>query len=155
VIDRVRDGAAVIYVEGIYDPRKPVPTLAWTADSPPLGGGIIASRVNNSPRVTVSTVVLVDPPMYTRAMQMKPALEFCREDQPGTFTLVHPDTEEGQGGQWMPMVQTPQFWRNVPGAPFVHSLAHMLLNAAGPLETKGIEYLNDDRFDLRAANLRV
>jgi hypothetical protein len=83
--------------------------------------------VDGVPTVTLSTIVLVDPAWYTQAMQMEPALEFCREDQPGIFTFVHPDTEEGRGGQWMPMVQTPQFWRNVPGAPVSTSRAHMLL----------------------------
>jgi hypothetical protein len=29
LIDRLRDGAAVIYIEGIYDPRKPVPVPEW------------------------------------------------------------------------------------------------------------------------------
>jgi hypothetical protein len=154
MIDRLREGAAIIYVEGRYGPRKPVPTPAWMADSPPLGGGIITSRVDASPTVTLSTIVLVDPPMYPRALAMKPTLEFCREDQPGIYTPVHPDTEEGQGGQWMPIVQTPQHWRNIPGAPFFHSLAHMLLNV-GPLEARAVEYLNGDRFDLRAANVRL
>jgi hypothetical protein len=150
MIDRLREGAAIIYIEGIYDPRRPIPTPAWTTDSPPLGGGITTSRVAG-PRVWLSTIVLVDPLMYTRALGMKPTLEFCREDQPGIYTLVHPDTEEGQGGQWIPMVQT--HWR-IPGAPFFHSLAHMLLNV-GPLEPRGVEYLNGDRFDLRSANIRL
>jgi hypothetical protein len=154
MIDRLREGAAVIYLEGFYDPRKPVPTPAWTADSPPLGGGITTSRVSNSPRVTVSTVVLLDPLWYTRVIALKPSLEFCREEQPGTFKIIHPDTEEGQGGQWLPLVQVPQHSRNVPGAPFFQSIWHVVLNVT-PWEPHSVEYLNGDRFDVRAANLRL
>jgi hypothetical protein len=154
MIDRLREGAAVIYVEGFYDPRKPVPTPARTADSPPLGGGITTSRVISSPRVTVSTIVLVDPGLYASVLGMKPTLEFCCEERPGIFKFIHPDTEEGQGGQWMPIVQVPQHLRNLPGTPFFQSIWHVVLNVL-PYEPHSVEYLNGDRFDLRAANLRL
>jgi hypothetical protein len=156
MIDRLREGAAVIYLEGIYDPRKPVPTPSWTADHPPLGGGITTSRVSGSPRVTVSTIVLVDPLWYTRVMALKPSLEFCREDKPGSYKFVHPDTEEGQGGQWMPLVRNPQYghpWQ-APLPPPYQGIWRVVLNV-GALEAKTVEYLNGDRFDLRAANLHL
>lgn len=56
MIDLLREGAAVVYVEGIYDPSNTAPTLAWTADNPALRGGIATSRVSGSHRVTVSTL---------------------------------------------------------------------------------------------------
>src|SRR6266536_6031257 len=130
MIDRLREGAAVIYLEGICDPRSSAPTAEWTADNLKLGGGITTSRVNSSHRVTVSTIVLVDPLMYANVMRLEPSLQFCQEDRPGSYKLVHPDTEEGQGGQWMPMVRVPQHWRNVPGAPFLLSMWHLVMNLA-------------------------
>jgi hypothetical protein len=154
MIDRLRDGAAVIYLEGIYDPRKPVPSPEWTSDDLGLGSGITTSRVNSSHRVTLSTVLLVDPLMYLNVMRSEPSLQFCREDKPGSYILVHPDTQEGQGGQWMPMVRTPEHWRRVANAPFLLAMWRTVLNL-GLFEERSVEYLNGDRFDLRAANLRT
>jgi hypothetical protein len=157
LIDRLRKGAAVIYLEGFYDPRKTVPTPAWTADSPPLGGGITTSRVSGAPRVTFSTIVLVDADIYERLKfhLSRMSLEFGREDGPGGFKFCHPDTEEGQGGQWMPMVQTDGRSRSSsPNWPVVQGIWRVVLNV-GPLEAKTVEYVNGDRFDLRVANLRL
>jgi hypothetical protein len=157
VIDRLRDGAAVIYLEGFYDARKPVPTPAWTTDSPPLGNGITTSRVSGAPRVTVSTIVLVDTDIYERLkfQLSKMSLEFGREDGLGGFTFCHPDSEEGRGGQWMPLVQTDSRSRSsIPNLPVVQGIWRVVLNV-GPLEAKTVEYLNGDRFDLRIANLRL
>jgi hypothetical protein len=154
LIDHIRERAAIIYLEGIYDPRRPVPTPSWTAENLALGGGITTSRVTSSHRVTLSTIVLVDPLIYTRVMHLKPSLEFCREDKPGSYKLCHPDTEEGQNGQWMPLVELPQHWRNIPGGPSLQAIWHVVSNVS-PLEPHTIEYLNGDRFDLRLANLSL
>jgi hypothetical protein len=150
-MDRLRDGAAVIYLEGTYDRRKPAPSPAWTADSPPLGNGITTSRVDANPRVTISTIVLVDPIKYVNLLRLNPTLQFCREDEPGIYKLVHPDTEEGQGGQWVPMVEMPKPWRS---GTIVQGIWHVVLNVS-PLESHRVDYLNEDRFDLRAVNLRL
>jgi hypothetical protein len=158
MIDRLRDGAAVIYLEGIYDARKPVPVPEWTTDSPPLGGGITTSRASGAPRVTVSTIVLVDAELYANRLKYqldKMSLEFGREGEDartGGFKFCHPDTEEGQGGQWMPLIQTGR--SSVPNWPNVQGIWRVVLNV-GTLEPKTVEYLNGDRFDLRAANLRL
>ena len=157
MIDRLRKGAAVVYLEGIYDPRKPVPVPGWTRDSPPLGGGITTSRVTGAPRVTVSTIVLVDADIYANRLKFqlsKMSLEFCREDEPGSYKLVHPDTEEGQGGQWMPLVQTDRHHSSPTNWPYMQGIWRVVLNV-GTIEAKTVEYLNGDRFDLRAANLRL
>jgi hypothetical protein len=153
-MDRLRDGAAVIYLEGIYDRRAPAPIPAWTAGSPPLGNRITTSRVEGAPRVTVSTIVLVDVNIYARLRHQlqKMSLEFGREDEAGGFKFLHPDTEEGQVGQWMPLVQTDS--RPIPNWPNVQGIWRVVLNV-GPIEAKTVEYLNGDRFDLRAANLRL
>jgi len=36
-MDHLRDGAAVIYLEGTYDRKTPAPVPEWTTGSPPLG----------------------------------------------------------------------------------------------------------------------
>jgi hypothetical protein len=138
-------------VRGIYDPRNSAPTPVWTADNLALGGGITTSRVNSSHRVTVSTIVLVDPLKYTNLMRLNPTLQFCREERPGIYKLCHPDTEDGQGGQWMPLVEMPKPWHS---ATFLQGIWHVVLNVSA-LEPHSVEYLNGDRFDLRAANLRL
>jgi hypothetical protein len=157
MIDRLRDGAAVIYLEGIYDRRTPAPVPAWTSGSPPLGGGITTSRVDGAPRVTVSTIVLVDANIYARLRYQldKMSLEFGREDEDertGGFKFCHPDTEEGQSAQWTPLIQTGR--SSTPNWPNVQGIWRVVLNV-GTIEPKTVEYVNGDRFDLRAANLRV
>ena len=157
MIDRLREGAAVIYLEGSYDPRSSAPTAEWTADNLKLGGGITTSRVNSSHTVTVSTIVLLDPLMYANVMRLKPSLEFCLEDRPGSYKLCHPDTEEGQGGQWMPLVRVPQHASPSPsfyGWPPYQGIWRVVLNVTA-IDPRGVEYLNGDRFDLRASNLRL
>jgi hypothetical protein len=153
MVDRLREGAAVIYVEGIYDPRNPVPTPTWIDGSPALGGGITTYRDSGSHRVTLSTVVLVDPLMYQRVMRLQPKLHFCRDDK-GRYTFSHPDTDGGQGRQWVPAVQLPQGTPTVAGRPSIQGIWHVVLNLS-PFEPHTCMYLNGDRFDLRAANLRL
>jgi hypothetical protein len=112
--------------------------------------------LSGSPRVTVSTIVLLDPLWYMSVMALKPSLEFCREEKPGIFKIIHPDTEEGQGGQWMPLVRNPQYghpWQDPLPPPF-QGIWHVVLNVT-PWEPHSVEYLNSDRFDVRAANLRL
>jgi hypothetical protein len=156
VIDRLRDGAAVIYLEGIYDRRTPAPIPAWTAGSPPLGDGITTSRVDGAPRVTVSTIALVDVNIYARLrfQLQKVSLQFGREDGAGAFKFLHPDTEEGRAGQWMPLIQVDRHSSSPANWPSVQGIWREVLNV-GPIEAKTVEYLNGDRFDLRAANLRL
>ncbi len=159
MIDRLREGAAIIYLEGTYDPRKPVPTPAWTADSPPLGDGITTSRVSGGPRVTVSTIVLVDPNVYAnRLRHFDPLLEFCVEDKPGSYKICHPDTEEGKGGQWVPLVSTTHRGQSRPNwpadFPYYQGIWRVVLNVSA-IDPRTVEYLNGDRFDLRATNLRL
>ncbi len=154
MIDRLREGAAVIYLEGIYDPRSSAPTAEWTADNLKLSG-ITTSRVNSSHRVTVSTIVLVDPLMYANVMRLEPSLQFCQEDRPGSYKLCHPETEEG--GQWMPLVPVPQYGKPSPsfaGWPMLQGIWRVVLNVTA-IDPRGVEYLNGDRFDLRASNLRL
>jgi hypothetical protein len=147
---------AIIYVEGTYDRRTPAPIPVWTSGSPPLGDGIWTSRVEGAPRVTVSTIVLVDVNMYARLKYQlqEMSLEFGRADGPGGFTFCHPDTEEGQTGHWMPIVRTPKHWCGVPNAPSVLALWRIVLNL-GLFDEGRVEYLNGDRLDLRGANMRL
>jgi hypothetical protein len=103
----------------------------------------------------VSTIVLVDVTRYGRLKYQlqKISLEFGREGGPGGFKFCHPDTEEGQGGQWMPMIQVDNR-PPVANWPFVQGIWRVVLNV-GPLDEKTVEYVNGDRFDLRRANLRL
>lgn len=158
MMDRLRESAAVIYVEGRYTPRSSLPTPTWTPDQLSLGHGITTSRVDSSHTVTLSTIVLVDAEIYAnRSKYFEASLEFCIEDKPGSYKLCYPDSEEGQGGQWMPLVQTTQRGMrrpNIADWPIVQGIWRVVLNV-GAMEPRNVEYLNGDRFDLHAANLRL
>jgi hypothetical protein len=162
MIDRLRRRAAVIYLEGSYHPRQSAPSAEWTATNLKLGDGIATSRVDSSHKVTVSTIVLVDTNIYARLRHDELSLQFCREDPPGRLQLIDP--EDAQGGQWMPLVRL----RGMPlarvavshdGQPKpvelgLQGLWRTVLNVAAN-DPRPVEYLNGDRFDLRAANLRL
>ncbi len=93
--------------------------------------------------------------MYANVMRLEPSLQFCQEDRPGSYKLCHPETEEG--GQWMPLVRVPEYGRPSPsfaGWPMLQGIWRVVLNVTG-IDPRGVEYLNGDRFDLRASNLRL
>jgi hypothetical protein len=73
----------------------------------------------------------------------------------GSYKLIHPEMEEG--GQWMPLVRVPQYGQPSPsfaGWPMMQGIWRVVLNVTA-IDPRTVEYLNGDRFDLRAANVRL